>query len=368
MEWVTTSGKTVEEAKDAALDELGVDEVDAEFEVLEEPRQGLFGRQRGEARVRARVRPTAPRPKIERRGRGRKKTEDTNTRSTSGSSGGAAPSGDREEVRPSEAAPSRGGGDAERPKRRRKTRGGSDEPAEPTDAAEDTAAASTPAAKGPRTRKGSGGRTRSARGNGSERGAENTEWDRDERQPAASTNGGSFVPEEELSIAEQGQIAEQFLVGLLERFGAPAQTTVISNEDSVEIQIAGQDLGLLIGPKGQTLQSLQELTRTVVQRRSVARTTRIMVDVAGYRSRRKEALERFTRQVAQDVLTSGEQRGLEPMNAADRKVVHDTVNDLVGVRTLSEGEDPRRRVVIVPDAGATGSADADTVAAAADAE
>src|SRR5687767_4435262 len=69
MEWVETTGKTVEEAKDAALDQLGVDEQDAEFEVLEEPRAGLFGRTRGEARVRARVRPTQPRPKVDRRDR-----------------------------------------------------------------------------------------------------------------------------------------------------------------------------------------------------------------------------------------------------------------------------------------------------------
>src|SRR5688572_17241640 len=69
MEWVETTGSTVEEAKDAALDQLGVDEQDAEFEVLEEPRAGLFGRTRGEARVRARVRPTQPRPKLERRDR-----------------------------------------------------------------------------------------------------------------------------------------------------------------------------------------------------------------------------------------------------------------------------------------------------------
>src|SRR5687767_5377461 len=69
MEWVETTGRTVEEAKDAALDQLGVDEQDAEFEVLEEPRTGLFGRTRGEARVRARVRPTQPRPKVDRRDR-----------------------------------------------------------------------------------------------------------------------------------------------------------------------------------------------------------------------------------------------------------------------------------------------------------
>src|SRR5215218_9666657 len=72
MEWVETTGRTVEEAKDAALDQLGVDEQDAEFEVLEEAKSGLFGRLRQEARVRARVRPTTPRAKAEGRGRKRK--------------------------------------------------------------------------------------------------------------------------------------------------------------------------------------------------------------------------------------------------------------------------------------------------------
>src|SRR5437764_752190 len=71
MEWVETTARTVAEAKDSALDQLGVDEQEAEFEVLEEPRAGLFGRVRGEARVRARVAPKQPRPKVERSGRRR---------------------------------------------------------------------------------------------------------------------------------------------------------------------------------------------------------------------------------------------------------------------------------------------------------
>src|SRR5205085_9781573 len=71
MEWVEVTGRTIEEAKEAALDQLGVDEEEAEFEILEEPKAGLFGRLRSEARVRARVMPTAPRPKVERRDRRR---------------------------------------------------------------------------------------------------------------------------------------------------------------------------------------------------------------------------------------------------------------------------------------------------------
>ena len=68
-----------------------------------------------------------------------------------------------------------------------------------------------------------------------------------------------------------------------------------------------------------------------------------------YRERRKEALERFTHQVAEQVLASGSPTSLEPMSPADRKIVHDTVNEIDGVRTTSEGEEPRRRVVILPD-------------------
>ena len=75
---------------------------------------------------------------------------------------------------------------------------------------------------------------------------------------------------------------------------------------------------------------------------------RIRIDVAGYRQRRREALEKFTQQVAAQVLESGTQKALEPMNAADRKVVHDTANGIDGVRTISQGEEPRRRVVLLP--------------------
>jgi len=175
------------------------------------------------------------------------------------------------------------------------------------------------------------------------------------------------MPEEELSMEEQGRIAERFVVGLLERFNAPAQTSVRTvDDDTVEVEVNGTDLGLLIGPKGQTLQAVQELTRTVVQRKSVARTGRIHVDIAGYRAKRREALERFTTQVANDVIGSGVQRVLEPMSAADRKVVHDTANEIAGVRTVSEGEEPRRRVVIIPDQSAAGATPAVAAASADD--
>lgn len=288
MEWVETTGKTVEEALEAALDQLGVDAADAEYEVVEEAKTGLFGRLRTEARVRARVRPTTPRPKDERRGgRGRK------------SAGGSAKSD-----RPAKAA-------AAPPL---------DEPGAPLPAPKRNA--KTP-------RKAAPVDTTAAR----------------EREPRVSDTIEQDVP-----LAEQGEIAAGFLRGVLERFGAPAATVQAQDvdEDTLELRIEGEDLGLLIGPKGAALQSLQELTRTVVQRQTGARSGRILVDVSGYRAKRKEALERFARKVADDVLASAARVVLEPMSPADRKIIHDAMNEIDGVSTSSEGEEPRRRVVVSP--------------------
>lgn len=154
---------------------------------------------------------------------------------------------------------------------------------------------------------------------------------------------------EVLSLEEQGESAKEFIAGLVEELGLQADVAVKTvDEETAEVSVTGQELGVLIGPGGATLAALQELARTVVQKRTGGHSDRILVDVAGYRARRAEALQRFTRQVAEEVLASGEERALEPMSAADRKVVHDTVNELPGVATRSEGEDPRRYIVVSP--------------------
>lgn len=274
MEWVETTGRTLEEAKDAALDQLGVDEDDAEFEVLEEPKSGLFGRLRQEARVRARVRPTTPRPKLD-RGRRRK-----------GGGREAAPTTETAET--------------------------ADAPVRPAD----TTAPSRPRA---------------------------TAALREDRVTQDETD--------EPSLEVQGETARTFVEGLVRAFGATGTTSVRAvDEETVEVTVVGDDLGLLIGPKGQTLTAVQELARTVVQRAAGSgRGARVRVDIGGYRERRRIALERFTRQIAEQVLASGTPTALEPMGPPDRKVVHDTVNTIPGVRTTSEGEEPRRRVVLLPD-------------------
>ena len=106
---------------------------------------------------------------------------------------------------------------------------------------------------------------------------------------------------------------------------------------------------MLVGPKGVTLQALEEVVRAAAQHHAGGHSARVHVDVAGYRQRRRDALSEFARKIAAEVQASGEARSLEPMSAADRKVVHDAIADLDGLATSSEGEDPRRRVVIRPE-------------------
>jgi spoIIIJ-associated protein len=154
---------------------------------------------------------------------------------------------------------------------------------------------------------------------------------------------------EEVPLSQQAEVAERFLTGVLDRFGLPATLDVREvDSETVELALRGEDLGLLIGPRGTTVEALQDLTRTVVQRRTGARRGRIMVDVAGYRQRRRQALERFVRSVAEQVRREGREQVLEAMAPPDRKVVHDTINTIPGVMTRSRGEEPQRRVVIVP--------------------
>ncbi len=341
MEWVQTTAKTVEEAKDRALDELGVDERDAEFEVLEEPRSGLFGLTRGEARVRARIKPTTPRPKQE---RGRRRSGGGKGRSGGGRSAGNGGGRGREP----------------RPKETDAAGAGAPETGRSRDGGETGGGRSGGGQGGGGRRRGGrgGGRSGGRSGGGSNRNGSN--------EGGRSRQGGGGAPADaarddrpkeskgdvvsDASVKDQAEAAEEFLEGLVAAFGLTATVTSEEVDEAVEVQIQGEDLGLLIGPKGRTLWALQELTKTVVQRQQGGGlSTRIRLDVAGYRERRRVALEAFTKDAAAAVLESGQARALEPMGAADRKVVHDTVNLIDGVATRSEGEDPRRRVVIVPE-------------------
>lgn len=148
--------------------------------------------------------------------------------------------------------------------------------------------------------------------------------------------------------AEVGAAAVTFLTGLVDAFGLEADVTLHDVEDEMEVRVDGDNLGIMVGPRGATLLAIQDITRVASQRRLGDHQTRLRIDVAGYREKRRDALARFAHKVAADVQESGEERVLEPMPSADRKVIHDTLGDVDGVVTRSEGDDPRRYVVVAP--------------------
>lgn len=318
MEWVEVVAATVAAAKDAALEQLGVGEEDAEIVVVEVPRSGLFGLRRGQARVRARVRPVQVRPKR----RSRQPAADHRARATSGQRTG----GDL--VREAN-------GRAAEPARDRQQRG--------TTGRRSARGSETPG----RVRHGS----RAGEAGAPDRLGEARRRPRPAaaaEEAVASSKGdkGGLV---DVSAEELGSVAVGFVEGVVRSLGMDAAVqSSVDDEGRVEVRVEGQDVGLLVGPRGATLAALQELARTVVQRRLGGDAHRVVVDVGGYRARRRAALEAFARRVAEDVQSSGVARRLEPMSPADRKVVHDAVKEVGGVETSSEGEEPYRFVVIRP--------------------
>jgi spoIIIJ-associated protein len=306
MEWVETTGATVADALDAALDELGVDDDEVEYEVVQEAKAGLFGRLGGNpARIRARVKPISrEKPGDRQRSRGR--------------------------------APRRNGGS--------KRQGA----AQPAPSIESTTAVATedegesgdgsPAARAGSSR--SRSRRRGRRGRGGNAGTKGEGGGQPQKE--------NKVNSEDIPIGEQADAADEFMRGLLDAVGLPAEVAVRIVEDTVLVDVEGEDLGVLVGPKGATLRAIEDLVRTIVQRRTDGHGARIHVDVGGYQAKRRAALEKFTVELAERVLASGKEIALEPMPPADRKIVHDAVTEIDGVTTASEGEEPRRRVVIRP--------------------
>jgi spoIIIJ-associated protein len=156
----------------------------------------------------------------------------------------------------------------------------------------------------------------------------------------------------EEDLDEQGEVAAEFLEGLLSRMGLDAEVEPVLEGGTMYVDVLGQgpddeDMGLLIGRHGQTLEALQELARVVVGQRTGMRA-RIVVDIEDYKRRQRSRLEARAREVAARVARSHQEEELEPMNPFERKLVHDAVAAVPGVQTASRGEEPERRVVIRP--------------------
>ena len=284
MEWVEVTGTTVDVAVEAALAELGLESADqAEVEVIQEGKPGFLGVGARSAIV-----------KVSRKPRKRNRR---NRRGTKGSPNAGQQKKTQEKQKSGKGTSSRNG-KGSRPSSKKK----------PTE----------------------------NKKNGSS------------KERRVMDNKSEVEPKKdkpETSIEDQAKVAKDFLSGLLASFGLEGEIQTRIEDDVLYLDVVGEQTEALVGPKGATMYAVLELTRTTVQRHTFG-APRMRIDIAGYGARRREALTIYTAKLVEQVKESGGEAMLEPMNAADRKVIHDAAAEFEGVKTYSEGEDPRRAVVI----------------------
>lgn len=322
VEWVEVRGKTVEVAVAAAMQELAIaDREGVDVEVIQEPEKGFLGMGGKDAIVRVKPRPQG-RNRKRRRGRGEGEGD---RRPAPGSSQGSRSQdrtqGDRREG-------SRGG-----------TRSGSNQ-----------GGRGRPPTRPPQGQDQRSSRpVRSAEDDRSQRPSGRPENDR-HREGANRERSASPPREREARVStanphEQAPMVEEFLNGLVASFGLDGQVNVSVDDEVIVVTINGEQTEALVGPRGSVMEAIHEITKTVLHRQ-VDDTARVRIDIAGYAERRRQALSIYAAQLIDQVLGEGGEIMLEPMSAADRKVIHDAVAEREGVRSYSEGEPPRRYVVI----------------------
>ena len=141
---------------------------------------------------------------------------------------------------------------------------------------------------------------------------------------------------------------ESFLTGLFERMGVQAAIDIQEGEDNVlSVNLSGENMGALIGRRGETLDAIQQLTSYAVNRNG--NRVRIQLDAEGYREKREQSLRHLARKVAGKVVRYRRSVTLEPMNAYERHVIHVALQDVPNVTTYSTGVDPNRRVIVAYD-------------------
>ncbi|MEY2663483.1 MAG: hypothetical protein RIR35_291 [Actinomycetota bacterium] len=147
-------------------------------------------------------------------------------------------------------------------------------------------------------------------------------------------------------LEEEGDIAADYLEGLLDIADLDGDIEIGVENDRASLAIEGGELSHLVGRDGEVLDAIQELTRLAVQT-STGERSRLMLDIDGFRADKKRALTKLAQETADEVKASGKPIKLAPMNAFERKIVHDTIQE-IGLTSESEGEDPDRCVVVMP--------------------
>ena len=167
--------------------------------------------------------------------------------------------------------------------------------------------------------------------------------------PAAQPETEPPPPTGQELLVREGDIAGDYLERLLDIADVDGDLDMDVEGSRAVVAVVGEGLDALVGPNGQVLEALQELTRLAVVQQTGVRS-RLMLDVGGYRARRRIELTEIGSRAAQRVLESGEPISLASMTPFERKVVHDAVAGVDGVHSESEGVEPERRVVVLPGA------------------
>lgn len=163
-----------------------------------------------------------------------------------------------------------------------------------------------------------------------------------ERGDTDVADGGTRVQ----SLEQEGEIAADYVEGLLDVIDYDGDIDMDVEGERAVVSVLGTSGKELVGRRGEALEALQELTRLAVQQKTGVRS-RLMLDIGGYRARRRAELTELGRDAAEQVRRSGEEKSLEPMTPFERKIIHDAAA-AAGLRSESEGEEPDRYVVIVP--------------------
>ena len=295
---IVATGKTIDLAIESALSHLGLDRDSVSVLVLQQAKQGFLGFGAQPAKVQVTYEapdpvPEAPRTALSSASRSKPKAAAPLKRPEQ-----PKPEAPKPEVKP------------EQPKPEQKS--------EP------------PKAEAPKAPK-------------AERAPEAPKPERRNDAPKAEKKVREYAPAEPGSVEEK---IETFLKGLLEHMDSKAVPHCFKEADgSYKVDLVGDDLGYLIGRRGDTLDAIQHLTNYAVNR-DVEGRIRVNVDAEAYREKREESLRRYARKKAQQVLKARRRTTLEPMNAYERHVIHAALQDMDNITTHSTGVEPNRRVVI----------------------
>jgi spoIIIJ-associated protein len=174
-----------------------------------------------------------------------------------------------------------------------------------------------------------------------------TEQDVTEVAPAEAAEESAGSGDAASALEHEGEVAADYLEALLDILDMDGDLDLDIEGDRASVAIVGDDLDSLIGQRGVTLEALQELTRLAVLQETGQRS-RLMLDIGGYRLRRRAELVILAQAAGERVAANGQDERLAPMTPFERKVVHDTIAAVEGVLSESEGEEPQRRVVVRP--------------------